>query len=191
MNFWILSSRLARTRRDLANNSDKKPKIRRKFAKKIHLKNRKIRDPGILLALSLSKMHQKNVLVHALFRDPLRKPCRWFLPKIACFEPLKIQKIFIKISIINPKLYKYYNLQQILKIRWKTNLENPSKRATFAKNSPNSAHRLRISLNFISVKWSRPPRSGSRSRAWTLSKMILFHAHFWTSEFAWNRIKGK
>ena len=159
MNFWILFSRLARTRRDLANNSDKKPKIRRKFAKKIHLKNRKIRDPGILLALSLSKMHQKNVLVHALFRDPLRKPCRWFLPKIACFEPLKIQKIFIKISIINPKLYKYYNLQQILKIRWKTNLENPSKRATFAKNSPNSAHRLRISLNFISVKWSRPPRT--------------------------------
>ena len=73
MNFWILSSRLARTRRDLANNSDKKPKIRRKFAKKIHLKNRKIRDPGILLALSLSKMHQKNVLVHALFRDPLSR----------------------------------------------------------------------------------------------------------------------
>ena len=31
--------------------------------------------------------------------------------------------------------------------------------------------------------------SGSRSRAWTLSKMILFHAHFWTSKFAWNRIK--
>ena len=119
-------------------------------------------------------MHQKNVLVHALFRDPLRKPCRWFLPKIACFEPLKIQKIFIKISIINPKLYKYYNLQQILKIRWKTKLENPSKRATFAKNSPNSAHRLRISLNFISIKWSRPPRSGSRNRAWTHSKMIFF-----------------
>ena len=147
-------------------------------------------DPGILLAKATFKMHQKNVLVHALFRDPLRKPCRWFLPKIACFEPLKIQKRFIKMSIINPKLYKYYNLQQILKIRWKTKLENPSKRTTFVKNSPNSAHRLRIWLNFISVKWSRPPRSGSRSRAWTLSKMILFHAHFWTSEFAWNRIKG-
>ena len=32
--------------------------------------------PGILLALSLSKMHQKIVLVHALLRDPVRKPCR-------------------------------------------------------------------------------------------------------------------
>ena len=45
-------------------------------AKKSSFKNRKIRNPGFLLALSLSKMHQKNVLVHALFRDPLRKPCR-------------------------------------------------------------------------------------------------------------------
>ena len=145
--------------RSCQQQRQKTKKIKENLWKKGRLRNWKIRDPGILLALSLSKMHQKNVLVHALFRDPLRKPCRWFLPKIACFEPLKIQKIFIKISIINPKLYKYYNLQQILKIRWKTNLENPSKRATFAKNSPNSAHRLRISLNFISVKWSRPPRT--------------------------------
>ena len=38
-----------------------------------------------------AKCIKKNVLVHALFRDPLRKPCRWFLPKIACFEPLKIK----------------------------------------------------------------------------------------------------
>ena len=141
MNFWILSSRLARTRRDLANNSDKKPKIRRKFAKKnssqksqshakshrstqfqtwnLHVNmmnciarhNFKLRNdsfsyenggPGIFRSLSLFKMHQKNVLVHALFRDPLRKPCRWFLPKIACFEPLEIKKILIKRSIINP-----------------------------------------------------------------------------------------
>ena len=145
--------------RSCQQQRQKTKKIKENLWKKGRLRNWKIRDPGILLALSLSKMHQKNVLVHALFRDPLRKPCRWFLPKIACFEPLKIQKIFIKISIINPKLYKYYNLQQILKIRWKTNLENPSKRATFAKNSPNSAHRLRIWLNFISVKWSRPPRT--------------------------------
>ena len=145
--------------RSCQQQRQKTKKIKENLWKKGRLRNWKIRDPGILLALSLSKMHQKNVLVHALFRDPLRKPCRWFLPKIACFEPLKIQKIFIKISIINPKLYKYYNLQQILKIRWKTKLENPSKRATFAKNSPNSAHRLRISLNFISVKWSRPPRT--------------------------------
>ena len=110
MNFWILSSRLARTRRDLANNSDKKPKIRRKFAKKnssqksqnhakshrstqfqtwnLHVNmmnciarhNFKLRNdsfsyenwgPGIFRSLSLFKMHQKNVLVHALFRDPL------------------------------------------------------------------------------------------------------------------------
>ena len=174
--------------RSCQQQRQKTKKIKENLWKKGRLKNRKIRDPGILLALSLSKMHQKNVLVHALFRDPLRKPCRWFLPKIACFEPLKIKKILIKRSIINPNST---NFQQILKIRWKTNLENPSKRTTFVKNSPNSAHRLRIWLNFISVKWSRPPRSGSRSRAWTLSKMILFHAHFWTSEFAWNRIKGK
>ena len=164
--------------RSCQQQRQKTKKIKENLWKKGRLRNWKIRDPGILLALSLSKMHQKNVLVHALFRDPLRKPCRWFLPKIACFEPLKIQKIFIKISIINPKLYKYYNLQQILKIRWKTKLENPSKRATFAKNSPNSAHRLRISLNFISVKWSRPPRSGSRNRAWTLSKKIASNCCF-------------
>ena len=28
-------------------------------------------NPGILLAKATFKMHQKNVLVHALFRDPL------------------------------------------------------------------------------------------------------------------------
>ena len=30
--------------------------------------------PGISLALSLSKMHQKFILVHALFRDPVVDP---------------------------------------------------------------------------------------------------------------------
>ena len=34
--------------------------------------------PGIFLSLSLFKMYQKNVLVHALLRDPLRKPCLRF-----------------------------------------------------------------------------------------------------------------
>ena len=29
-------------------------------------------NPGFLLSVSLFKMHQKNVLVHALLRDPLR-----------------------------------------------------------------------------------------------------------------------
>ena len=112
MNFLTLSSRLATARRDLASNSDKKPKKRRTFAKKnreirknrINLllftfeNRRKIKeksalfggpyrnsdrqfflfsqDPGFLLSLSLFKMHQKNVLVHALLRDPLREPCR-------------------------------------------------------------------------------------------------------------------
>ena len=56
----------------------------------------------------------------------------------------------------------------------KLNLENPSKRKIFAKKSPNLSHRLRIWLNFISVKLPRPLRSGSRNRAWTHSKMILF-----------------
>ena len=51
------------------------------------------------------------------------------------------------------------------------------------KRSPNLPSRPRIWSIFLSVKWSRPPRSGSRSRAWTLCKMILFHAHFWTSKF--------
>ena len=38
-------------------------------------------EPGILLAKATFKMHQKNVLVHALLRDPLREPVRRFLPK--------------------------------------------------------------------------------------------------------------
>ena len=46
-------------------------------------------------------MHQKNVLVHALLRDPLREPCLWFLLKIACFEPSKNWKKCIKMGIIN------------------------------------------------------------------------------------------
>ena len=33
-------------------------------------------NPGILLAKATFKMHQKNVLVHALFRDPLAKFAR-------------------------------------------------------------------------------------------------------------------
>ena len=31
-------------------------------------------NPGFLLSVSLFKMHQKNVLVHALFGDPLVDP---------------------------------------------------------------------------------------------------------------------
>ena len=38
MNFSILSSRLARTRRDLANNSDKNQKFEKDMRKKIRLK---------------------------------------------------------------------------------------------------------------------------------------------------------
>ena len=56
----------------------------------------------------------------------------------------------------------------------KLNLENPSKRKIFAKKSPNVPRRPRIWLNFISVKLPRPPRSGSRSRAWTHRKMMCF-----------------
>ena len=40
MNFSILSSRLARTRRDLANNSDKNQKFEKKCAKKNLSQNR-------------------------------------------------------------------------------------------------------------------------------------------------------
>ena len=40
MNFWILSSRMARTRRDLANNSDKNQKFEKDMRQKIRLKNR-------------------------------------------------------------------------------------------------------------------------------------------------------
>ena len=42
------------------------------------------------------------------------------------------------------------------------------------KRLPNLPSRPRFWSIFLSVKWSRPPRSGSRSRAWTHSKMILF-----------------
>ena len=56
----------------------------------------------------------------------------------------------------------------------KLNFENPSKSNIFAKKSLNVRRRPRIWLNFISVKLPRPPRSGSRNRAWTNSKMIFF-----------------
>ena len=75
-----------------------------------------IGGPGILLALSLSKMHQKFVLVHALFRDPVRKPCRWFLPKFACFEPSKNWKKVDKNGQNQPKFWK--------KLKFSTNFEN-------------------------------------------------------------------
>ena len=56
----------------------------------------------------------------------------------------------------------------------KLNFENPLKSNIFAKKSLNVPRRPRIWLNFISVKLPRPPRSGSRNRAWTHSKMIYF-----------------
>ena len=60
--------------RSCQQQRQKTKQIKENLRKTIRPKKRKIRDPGILLALSLSKMHQKNVLVHALFRDPLVDP---------------------------------------------------------------------------------------------------------------------
>ena len=59
----------------------------------------------------------------------------------------------------------------------KLNFKNPLKSNIFAKKSLNVPRRPRIWLNFISVKLPRPPRSGSRNRAWTHSKMIFFKSH--------------
>ena len=78
MNFSILSSRLARTRRDLANNSEKKPKNLRKFAKKIRLKNREIRTNRIKLLLFTFENRRKIKEKSALFGGPYRNSDRQF-----------------------------------------------------------------------------------------------------------------
>ena len=78
MNFWILSSRLARTRRDLANDSEKKPKNLRKFAKKIRLKNREIRTNRIKLLLFTFENRRKIKEKSALFGGPYRNSHRQF-----------------------------------------------------------------------------------------------------------------
>ena len=78
MNFWILSSRLVRTRRDLANNSEKKPKNLRKFAKKIRLKNREIRTNRIKLLLFTFENRRKIKEKSALFGGPYRNSDRQF-----------------------------------------------------------------------------------------------------------------
>ena len=97
MNFWILSSRLVRTRRDLANNSDKKPKNRRKFAKKIRLKNREIRTNRIKLLLFTFENRRKIKEKSALFGGPYRNSDRQFFyspqnrgppPKISPIEQI-------------------------------------------------------------------------------------------------------
>ena len=84
MNFSILSSRLARTRRDLANNSEKKPKNLRKFAKKIRLKNREIRTNRIKLLLFTFENRRKIKEKSALFGGPYRNSDRQFF-----YSPIK------------------------------------------------------------------------------------------------------
>ena len=78
MNFLTLSSRLATARRDLASNSDKKPKNRRKFAKKIRLKNREIRTNRIKLLLFTFENRRKIKEKSALFGGPYRNSDRQF-----------------------------------------------------------------------------------------------------------------
>jgi len=72
MKFLTLSSRLATARRDLASNSDKKPKNRRAFAKKNRLKNREIRKNRIKLLLFTFENRKKNKEKSALFGGPYR-----------------------------------------------------------------------------------------------------------------------
>ena len=52
--------------------------------------------PGIFLSLSLFKMYQKNVLVHALLRDPLRKPCLRFCLNLRVLNLQNLLKISLK-----------------------------------------------------------------------------------------------
>ena len=78
MNFLTLSSRLATARRDLASNSDKKPKNRRKFAKKIRLKNREILQNRIKLLLFTFENRRKIKEKSALFGGPYRNSHRQF-----------------------------------------------------------------------------------------------------------------
>ena len=93
MNFLTLSSRLATARRDLASNSDKKPKNRRAFAKKNRLKNREIRKNRINLLLFTFENRRKVKQKSALFGGPYRNSDRQFF-----YSPLghKDQKARIK-----------------------------------------------------------------------------------------------
>ena len=87
MNFLTLSSRLATARRDLASNSDKKPKKRRTFAKKNRLKNREIRKNRINLLLFTFENRRKIKEKSALFGGPYRNSDRQFfiLPQVKSF----------------------------------------------------------------------------------------------------------
>ena len=87
MKFLTLSSRLATARRDLASNSDKKPKNRRTFAKKNRLKNREIRKNRINLLLFTFKNRRKIKEKSALFGGPYRNPDRQ-----SFYSPLAVRK---------------------------------------------------------------------------------------------------
>ena len=87
MNFLTLSSRLATARRDLASNSDKKPKKRRTFAKKNRLKNREIRKNRINLLLFTFENRRKVKEKSALFGGPYRNSDRQFF-----YSPLAVRK---------------------------------------------------------------------------------------------------
>ena len=87
MNFLTLSSRLATARRDLASNSDKKPKNRRAFARKNRLKNREIRKNRINLLLFTFENQRKVKEKSALFGGPYRNSDRQFF-----YSPLAVRK---------------------------------------------------------------------------------------------------
>ena len=97
MNFLTLSSRLATARRDLASNSDKKPKNRKTFAKKNRLENREIRKNRINLLLFTFENRRKIKEKSALFGGPYRNSDRQFFyspqnrgppPKISLIEQI-------------------------------------------------------------------------------------------------------
>ena len=96
--FLTLSSRLATARRDLASNSDKKPKKRRTFAKKNRLKNREIRKNRINLLLFTFENRRKIKEKSALFGGPYRNSDRQFFysPKILDFCCLYLSSKCIK-----------------------------------------------------------------------------------------------
>ena len=88
---------MATARRDLASNSDKKTKNRRKFAKKIRLKNREIRKNRIKLLLFTFENRRKIKEKSALFGGPYRNSDRQFFyspqnrgppPKISPIEQI-------------------------------------------------------------------------------------------------------
>ena len=79
--FFILSSRSARSRRDLVNNSEQNLKIRRKFAKKNASQNRKIRKNRIKWLLLLFENRRKIQEISPLFGLP-RTVSFSFLPHL-------------------------------------------------------------------------------------------------------------